>query len=134
MLKRQPLRFRAQAYFRPRNKLVKLLGAALGKNPSLIHQGDSLETGGFVHVGCGNQHGDAALPHQGRKDSPEIAPRDWIDTGCGLVKNQQFRLVYESAASTIAPTKTNLHSIRRLASGAGVARGPLSKVGGCAGD
>ena len=62
-----------------------------------MHQRRAMETRRLVHIGGGHHGGDAALADQGGEDLPEITARDRIDTGRGLIEDDQVGLVDQGA-------------------------------------
>ena len=64
---------------------------------AVIEQGHVVAALGLVHVGRGDEHGNALGDHL-VDDEPEVAARDGIHAERGFVEQEDLRLVDEGAA------------------------------------
>ena len=79
--------------------LVQFLWRAGGQDSTGIHCHQPVETLGFVHVGRGDDHAHTVAFTANAPDQiPELAARQRIDAGGGLVKDQQVRVVDQRTA------------------------------------
>ena len=75
------------------------LRRARRQNLAGIHRDQPVEAGGFLHVGGGDDHAHAGAAGADILDQfPELAARQRVDAGGGLVEDQQVRIVDERAA------------------------------------
>ena len=77
---------------------LEIVRAARGQHLASVHGNQPVKTFGLFHVGGGHQHAHArTTPADMGDEFPELAPGQGIDTGGGLIENQQVR-VDEGAA------------------------------------
>ncbi len=70
-----------------------------GKDPPAVHRHQPVETRCLLHVGSGYQYAHARLFAPNTVDQPpELASRQRVDAGCGLVEDKEFRIVDQGAA------------------------------------
>ena len=80
-------------------RCLEIVRAARGQHLASVHGNQPVKTFGLLHVGGGHQHAHArTAPADMGDEFPELAPGQGIDTGGGLVENQQVRVVDERAA------------------------------------
>ncbi len=100
--------------------LQQFVGAAASQRFAVIHDHQMIKALRLIHVGAGDQHTHARPPLTYTPDQvPELAARQRVYPGGGLIQNQQVRVVYQCAAQT----QFLLHAARQLA------RRTLNKVG-----
>ena len=89
-----------------------LFRRALRDDLAVVHPGEPIEPARLVHVSGGDDHAHHGPTRADRIDQlPELTPRERIDTGGGLVENQQIRIVHQRAAEA----DFLLHAARELA-------------------
>ncbi|MEA3219506.1 MAG: hypothetical protein OZX49_00596 [Immundisolibacter sp.] len=86
--------------------------AADGQYPAIVHGRQPVEARCLFHVGSGHQHAQVgAVAADAGDQVPELAPRQRIDAGGGLVQDQQVRVVDQRAAQA----ELLLHAAGQLA-------------------
>ncbi|MCY1417919.1 hypothetical protein D9M71_334650 [compost metagenome] len=109
--------------------LAQLGRRASGEHPALVHRHQPVEALGLVHVGGRHQHAHARMAGADAFDQlPELAARQRIDAGGGLVEDQQVGIVDQRAAQP----ELLLHAAGQLARrplGEGREAGAVQQVG-----
>src|SRR5437016_2441258 len=82
-------------------EFAERIGRAVGDELAVINVGDVAAALGFVHVVSGDEERDA-MTGKLEEEIPELATRDRIDAGGGLVEEKKGRLVQHSAAESEA--------------------------------
>src|SRR5258708_16404546 len=82
-------------------QFAQRIGRAVGDNLAKIDVSDVIAAFGFVHVVRGDEKRDA-MSGELEKKIPELAPRDRIDAGSGLVEKEECGLVQHGAAESQA--------------------------------
>ena len=78
---------------------LKVRGRADRQDPPIIHGDELVEARGLFHVGGGDDHAHAGAPRTNTFDQfPELATRQRIDAGRGLVEDEKVRIVDQRAA------------------------------------
>src|SRR5437879_4169853 len=78
-------------------ELAERIGRAVGNQLAVINVGYVAAALGFVHVVSGDEEGDA-MTGKLEEEIPELAARDRVDAGGGLVEEKKGRLVQHGAA------------------------------------
>jgi len=78
-------------------KLAERIGRPIGNELAEINVSDVAAALGFVHVMRGYEKGDAVAGKL-EEEIPELASRDGVDAGSGLIEEKEFRLVQHGAA------------------------------------
>src|SRR2546425_3484588 len=82
-------------------EFAKRIGRPISDELSVINVGDVAAALGFVHVMCGDEKGDAVAGKL-EEEIPELAARDRIDAGGGLIEEKELWLVQHGAAESEA--------------------------------
>src|SRR2546425_6926095 len=82
-------------------EFAKRIGRAISDELSVINIGDVAAALGLVHVMGGYEKGDAVTGKLEQK-IPELAARDGVDSGRGLIEEKKLRLVQHGAAESEA--------------------------------
>src|SRR2546430_14011689 len=115
--------FNAQSALRLNvREFAERIGRAVGDEFAVINVGHVTAALGFVHVVSGDKERDAVTGKL-EEEIPELAARDRIDAGGGLVEEKKGRLLPHGGAASEAP----LPATRKLG-------GPRSPIGGGAGE
>src|SRR5712692_9482613 len=94
--------FHAQSAMRLHvGKLAERAGSTVGDELAVINVGDVAAALGFVHVVSGDEERDAVAGKL-EEEIPELAARDRVDPGGGLVKEKKLRLVQHGAPESEA--------------------------------
>src|SRR5258708_418489 len=80
-------------------KLAERIGRPIGNELAEINVSDVAAALGFVHVMRGYEKGDAVAGKL-EEEIPELAARDGVDAGSGLIEEKEFRLVQHGAAGS----------------------------------
>src|SRR6266851_340581 len=78
-------------------KLAERIGCPIGDELAVVNVSDVAAALGFVHVMRGDEKGDA-MAGKLEEEIPELAARDGVDAGSGLIEEKEFRLVQHGAA------------------------------------
>ncbi len=90
-------RRRCSDTMRPASRRCSATGRVEGDDSPAVEERDPVAALRLVHVGRGDEHGDALGDHL-VDDEPQVAPRDGVDAERRLVEEQDLRLVDEGAA------------------------------------
>ena len=94
-----------------RGALLQLRRSARRQHAAGVHRGEPAEDLGLLHVGGRHHHRHAGPPLADAIDElPELAPRERIHAGGGLVEHEQLRVVDQRAAEA----ELLLHAAREL--------------------
>src|SRR6266581_9789256 len=90
-------------------QLAERIGRAVSDELAVINVGDVAAALGFVHVVGGDEEGDAVSTHLEEK-VPELAARDRIDAGGGLIEKEKLGFMQHGAAErqTLLPSTGKL--------------------------
>src|SRR5258708_34572152 len=88
-------------------KLAERIGRPIGNELAEINVSDVAAAFGLVHVMRGDEKGDAVAGKL-EEEIPELAARDGVDAGGGLIEEKEFRLLQHGAAECeglLSPTR-----------------------------